>query len=296
MSHIVKRQRTEEDEGGESRIKSETNGIGFKIPAALEYSIFGIQPVNDLVKVVSDFLYYHVGREHIEIEAKLGVLVDKQTRERIKLPVKCETVINPEESSWIFESNMTLEQHRHFNELLNKRFIETKQPSFKGQPIEYKHTYETDRFYFVGNGKIRVTSNQKTGEIIKGGIVEKIRVANLDIYSPNTKLDYRISVNLEKPKEKPNGPHSFERNKDRAGVRGSQELTHELEVEFMDPSILYEERLKIEKARENQESDSSNDEVIWDYQELDEEPKGTLEKLYYGAKNLKPSKRPLQYN
>lgn len=45
-----------------------------------------------------------------------------------------------------------------------------------------------------------------------------------------------------------------------------------------------------------EESDSSNDEVIWDHQELDEEPKGTLEKLYHGAKNLKPSKRPLRYN
>ncbi|CAG8751109.1 10734_t:CDS:2, partial [Funneliformis caledonium] len=194
MSHIVKRCRS-------------------KIPAVLEDSIFGIQPVNDFVRVVSDFLYYHVGREHIEIEAKLGVLVNKQTRERINLPVNCETVIKPDESSWMsFESNMTLEQHRHFNELLNKRFTETKSSTFKGKPIEYKHTYETDRFYIVGNGKIRVTSNQKTGEVVSS---KKIRVANLDIYSPNTKLDYRISVNLERPRGMPNGSHSFERNKDR---------------------------------------------------------------------------------
>ena len=39
-----------------------------------------------------------------------------------------------------------------------------------------------------------------------------------------------------------------------------------------------------------EESDSSNDEVIWAHQELDKEPKSTLEKLYHGAKNLKPSK------
>ncbi|CAG8702096.1 6574_t:CDS:2, partial [Funneliformis mosseae] len=132
MSHIVKRCRTEGDEEEETSSKSKTNGIGSKIPAVLEDSIFGIQPVNDFVRVVSDFLYYHVGREHIEIEAKLGVLVNKQTRERINLPVNCETVIKPDESSWMsFESNMTLEQHRHFNELLNKRFTETKSSTFK---------------------------------------------------------------------------------------------------------------------------------------------------------------------
>ena len=45
-----------------------------------------------------------------------------------------------------------------------------------------------------------------------------------------------------------------------------------------------------------EESDSSNGEVIWDHQELDEEPKSTLEKLYHGAKNLKPSNQPLRYN
>ncbi|CAG8679606.1 6174_t:CDS:1, partial [Funneliformis caledonium] len=36
-----------------------------------------------------------------------------------------------------------------------------------------------------------------------------------------------------------------------AGARGSQELTHELEVEFIDPSILYEERLKVENQQKN---------------------------------------------
>jgi hypothetical protein len=68
----------------------------------------------------------------------------------------------------------------------------------------------------------------------------------------------------------PEGQHSFERNKDRLsythqivkidltqvkvsekGARGSQDLTHELEVEFIDPKILHKEKLKIENRQDN---------------------------------------------
>ncbi|GBC00043.1 hypothetical protein RclHR1_03720004 [Rhizophagus clarus] len=271
---MSKRRRTEEDE---EKLSSEetSNGLVQRqssrislLPKELEPSIFGIQPTNDFVRVVSDFLYMQVGKENVEIEAKLGVLLDKTTRERIRLPVYCETVISPHEDKWmIFESNMTLEQHKSFNELLNKRFIETKSSSHKGQPVEYKHTYEIDKFYDTKGGRIRVTRDRKTGEIVEGGIVQKVRVADLNIYSPNTCLDYRISVNREIPREMPEGQHNFERNKDRLSYThqivkidltqvkvsdgGSQDLTHELEVEFINPRILLEEKLKIEKRQEN---------------------------------------------
>jgi polynucleotide 5'-triphosphatase len=262
---MSKRQRVEEDEEELSSEDETSNGL---VPTNLEPSIFGIQPTNDFVRVVSDFLYMQVGKENVEIEAKLGVLLDKKTRERIRLPVYCETVINPHDDRWLlFESNMTLEQHKSFNELLNNRFIETKSPSHRGQCIEYKHTYEIDNFYETKHGRIRVTRDRKTGKIIEGGIVQKVRVADLNIYSPNTKLDYRISVNMEIPKEMPEGQHSFERNKDRLSYthqivkidltqvkvsdRGSQDLTHELEVEFINPKILLEEKSKIENRQEN---------------------------------------------
>ncbi|RIA97112.1 mRNA triphosphatase CET1 [Glomus cerebriforme] len=271
---MSKRRRVEDNEK-ESGNEESTNGLVQRqspeiqlLPAALEHSIFGVQPTNDFVRVVSDFLYMQVGKENVEIEAKLGVLLDKKTRERIRLPVYCETVISPYDDRWmIFESNMTLEQHKSFNNLLNNRFIETKSPSHKGQPVEYKHTYEIDKFYDTKDGRIRVTRDRKTGEIVEGGIVQKVRIADLNIYSPNTKLDYRISVNAEIPKKMPEGPHSFERNKDRLSYThqivkvdltqvkvtdgGSQDLTHELEVEFIDPRILLEEKLKIENRQEN---------------------------------------------
>jgi hypothetical protein len=81
-------------------------------------------------------------------------------------------------------------------------------------PMRYVHTKERDSFYeappFALNGlppsiraqinprhqaKLRVTTDQKTGKVIAKII--KVRVADLDIYSPHTVFDWRISVNLE---------------------------------------------------------------------------------------------------
>ena|SRR6266508_4075631 len=69
MSHIGKRRRTEEDEEPSNEVES--NGLvqrqSSKIPAVLEDSIFGVQPTNDFIRVVGDFLYFYVGRENIEV-------------------------------------------------------------------------------------------------------------------------------------------------------------------------------------------------------------------------------------
>ena len=45
------------------------------------------------------------------------------------------------------------------------------------------------------SAKVRITTDQKTGEI-KAKIV-KVRVADIDIFSPLTAFDWRVSVNLE---------------------------------------------------------------------------------------------------
>lgn len=84
--------------------------------------------------------------------------------------------------------------------------------------MSYKHTYETDTFYELSQAgalqlprsiasgvqynaraankpKVRVTTDQKTGkEIAK---IIKARVADIDVYSPRTAFDWRISVNVE---------------------------------------------------------------------------------------------------
>ena len=89
-------------------------------------------------------------------------------------------------------------------------------PSKKRIPLVYQHTYETDRFYELSQQgllalpravtdyiearhkrktTVRITNDQKTGrEIAK---IVKARLADINIYSPRTLFDYRISVNVE---------------------------------------------------------------------------------------------------
>ena len=81
-------------------------------------------------------------------------------------------------------------------------------------PVEYVHTRERDRFYdlptadFNGlppsvrpyihgrrNLKVRVTTDQKTGRVLAK--IVKVRVADMDVFSPRTAFDWRLSINLE---------------------------------------------------------------------------------------------------
>lgn len=85
------------------------------------------------------------------------------------------------------------------------------QPGSKRIPLTYAHKKERDVFYEISASalppviqhnlharhkpKVRVTSDQKTGEVLAK--IVKCRLADLDVHSPRTCLDWRVSVNLE---------------------------------------------------------------------------------------------------
>lgn len=82
-----------------------------------EPSITGVKPADALAKVVADFLYLNVVRRddlgelasrgvEIEIEAKLGHILDRQTNERLLLPVQTECVL-ADNAHLMFKSSMT---------------------------------------------------------------------------------------------------------------------------------------------------------------------------------------------
>lgn len=101
-------------------------------------------------------------------------------------------------------------QHARLNQFLNKEveFCSGKagphpilQPHHY-YPITYKHTHTTDSFFpasqmSASGAKRRVTTNDKTGQVVE--CMEKIKLANLNVYSPNEEFDWRVSVNLELP-------------------------------------------------------------------------------------------------
>ena len=115
-------------------------------------------------------------------------------------------------------------QHRTINGFLNKVIQDSMArkptgaapPPKKRIPLVYRHTYETDRFFELSQQgllslpqaitesidprnkrktTVRITNDQKTGkEIAK---IVKARLADINVYSPRTLFDYRISVNVE---------------------------------------------------------------------------------------------------
>jgi hypothetical protein len=159
-----------------------------------------------------------------EIEAKFGMLIDKNTQQRVELPVQSECVLT-EGGNWLgFRSSMTELQHKSFNEYLNQ-LVQQTHPANKAAhaslprprlPIAYRHRREVDRFFELpasvrdrtlpvcvakpiaakGHGvKVRVTYDQKTKEVL--GKIVKARIADLSLHFPDLPLDCRISVNLE---------------------------------------------------------------------------------------------------
>jgi len=64
--------------------------------------------------------------------------------------------------------------------------------------MDYSHVKLIDNFYpSDNNDKIRVTRDEKTGAVLE--TMKKIRLGDLNIYSPKNMADWRVSVNLEVP-------------------------------------------------------------------------------------------------
>ncbi|KAI1463254.1 mRNA triphosphatase CET1 [Daldinia caldariorum] len=198
-------------------------------PFPWEPSISNETPKNILCREVADFLginvlqFPHLEEVHsrgavFEIEAKLGVIIDKMTNDRIYFPeVRAgECVLDGNRVA--FRSSMTESQHRELNEFLNEQV----KASFPRNPtaasrvqVHYVHRREVDRFYelaphmrqrvpacisgLLQQGapiKARVTVHEQNPNNVIAKIV-KARIADLNIHFPHLPLDCRISINLE---------------------------------------------------------------------------------------------------
>ncbi|KAL4400730.1 mRNA-capping enzyme subunit beta [Malassezia pachydermatis] len=220
-------------------------------------SLFGADPLDEFATFVADWLWQNMqGRANIEIEAKLGLLIDRQTNMRLQLPVYNETIIDARALGVRFESNMSMKQHASFNKLLNELVAySTTLPEH--ERITYKHQKETDFFYDVqmqDTGEtvhLRVTRDSKTQSVKPNGVVTKQRIADLNVFCPARAYDYRISINTETPMPPPPDTcePTYSREKDRLSYAHQNyqvdltqvllpnkphEPNHELELEIRD--------------------------------------------------------------
>ncbi|KAF8236403.1 mRNA capping enzyme [Tricholoma matsutake] len=244
-----------------SHLNHSQNGLMRDSLPPLSLSILGVEPLDEFIKEIADFIHHMIQTRpdfpggSIEVEAKVGVLRDKATGQRIRPPVLVETILSPEVDCR-FESNMSVNQHKHFNTLLNDLKTTSAQSSHPAAPLGYNHLYLVDSFYTSDDQrgeKMRVTREEKTGVITQ--CVRKIRLGNLNIYSPKRAADWRISVNLEVPVPHPLGAVSHTRRKDRMSYSHEEftidltqvtssmpnappQVLHELELEFTRHELL----------------------------------------------------------
>ncbi|KAG1774879.1 CYTH-like domain-containing protein [Suillus placidus] len=229
----------------------------------LSLSILGVEPLDEFIREIADFVHHMIVTRPIhpdakvEVEAKLGILRDRTSGQRMMLPVLVETILIPNEVDVRFESNMSLTQHKHFNTMLNDLKRISSQPSHPTSPLEYSHIKVLDSFYpSEDREKVRVTREEKSNTVLE--ITRKIRLGDLNIYSPKRAADWRVSVSLEVPVSHPVGSPTHVRRKDRicysheefnidltqvysnnnATPNAPPEVLHELEVEIARPALL----------------------------------------------------------
>ncbi|CAE6486126.1 unnamed protein product [Rhizoctonia solani] len=223
-------------------------------------SIINSEPLDEVAQEICSWIEYYtqnLNPEHVEIEAKLGIIIDKGSNSRLGGLSLTECVLPPElPIDTRFESNMPQQAHKHYNGLLNKLVAQ----AVPGQArVKYSHTKLVDEFYGEGGDKIRLTRDEKTGKV--AACVRKKRIANLDVHSPKQNVDWRISINVEEPASNPTGNPAHTRRKDRISYTHqafkidltqvtsshngpNQQLLHELEVEFVNAAELLRHRAR----------------------------------------------------
>ncbi|KAG5353887.1 hypothetical protein C0989_000130 [Termitomyces sp. Mn162] len=168
----------------------------------LSLSILGVEPLDEFIKEIADFVHHMIVNRPdvagtVEVEAKIGVLRDKASGQRINLPVLVESIIAPDSIDCRFESNMSVNQHKHYNSLLNN-LMTNSQPASSSQ-LKYSHLHLFDSFYPAAEGpaqdKIRVTRDEQTKTVT--ACVRKIRLGDLNVYSPKRAADWRSQTLYE---------------------------------------------------------------------------------------------------
>jgi len=251
----------------------------------LEPSFLNTEPQDEFVREIADWIaFVSGGRSDIEIEAKFGPILDKSsgTRTAQRLGILVETILDPREANNIrFESTLSPKQHEHLNRMLNDRVAFTASTSYAHAPLAARHLVTMDEFFTIspshphndsGEGKIRVTRDEKTGQLVE--CIKKRRLGDLHILCPKREVDWRLSVNLEEKVDVLSvggASKTHSRRKDRMEyihqhfhvdltqvTDNSGTKTHELELEFAFPDEV--RRLQELRGREGPE--------IWGYDQL----------------------------
>lgn len=219
----------------------------------IDPSFLGIIPDDDLTKSVQEWIYATIfaikpdTRQFLELEIKFGRIKESNNPDRISPPISSQAIYS--------ESDAHLKPN--IDEVLFKELIsyirgvsELNENSGKFNIIEsqtmdsvYRTGLHTQRPRFL-----RMSTDVKTGRV--GEFIEKRRVSQLLIYSPNDSYDMKISINLELPVSENDPPEKYKsqipissRNKDRISYIHNDSCT----------------RIDVTKAIQHDRSDKNKD-------------------------------------
>lgn len=187
-------------------------------------TIMGVPPlVDDRVRYVVNFILHHVTSPNVEVEAKVGTLIEKSQECRAVnvMPVLCETPIRPESNQDTkFFSDVGEDVFKRLNAVLNDRVDAT-----AGQEVgcvQYLRTREKDVYW---PGRIRESMEKREDqdgrevyETVR--IQSKKRLGDLNVLCPGSNLDIRYSASSEDDCQLPrNSAPEMQRIKDRISYK-----------------------------------------------------------------------------
>lgn len=208
--------------------------------SSLPYSLTGVIPYEEITRRVTSWMYAQLALldskriQNVEVEIKLGIIIDKATGKRLRLPILTECILDSQfaRSQTAFRASMRDEQYSFAISFLNKLSEQSKHqkksngksnghggggadgkiPEITTLPIQRTR----DLFYELplpsSSGisgpigakaqpmdQIRVTLDPNIGVIEQ---ITKEHIDTLVVYLPNEALDFRISFAIENPRDK----------------------------------------------------------------------------------------------
>lgn len=172
--------------------------------SGLPVSLTDVLPYEDLTRKITEWLFatlHNLGeeRQYVEVEVKLGQIMQRKIDKRLSLPVTTETVVSPDyaKTQTTFQASMLEQQFKAAAAFLDKLASDTKGTDKPTRIVSYPVNSTRDLvFQPPGTDNCRVTLNKEDQEIER---IVKRRVDNLVVYSPGDLLDFRISISLEIP-------------------------------------------------------------------------------------------------
>lgn len=181
--------------------RAPTGPGGYPSLLDLPASLTGVIPADDITTKICNWLYSHLfqlegEREHIELEFKMGQILDYNTRQRARLPFITEAVISPDYAREKLTFDATIESSQ-FSRV--EGFIS----GLAGRPgaataTKLPDTRHKDVMHPQQDTGANVRLTYDENDNLVGRLVKK-RIGDLLIHCPGDLTDWRISLSTETP-------------------------------------------------------------------------------------------------